>query len=78
MKGILSTTDLDDASLVEKARRSPGLVGRDLTREVMPARVDRWEPGFEGPSADSLGTRRDARHRRRRRRDRTSSPSTSA
>src|SRR3954454_6578514 len=26
MKGILSTTDLDDASLVAKARRSPGLV----------------------------------------------------
>ncbi|MBT7253966.1 MAG: carbamoyl phosphate synthase small subunit, partial [Planctomycetaceae bacterium] len=27
MKGILSTEDLDDASLVEKAKASPGLVG---------------------------------------------------
>ena len=36
MKGVLSTTDLDDASLVHKARTSPGIVGRDLVREVMP------------------------------------------
>jgi len=36
MKGILSTADLDDASLVDKARKSPGLVGRDLAREAMP------------------------------------------
>ena len=41
MKGILSTIDLDDASLVAKAQASPGLVGRDLAREVMPAGVDR-------------------------------------
>ena len=37
MKGVLSTDDLDDASLVEKAKASPGLVGRDLVREVVPA-----------------------------------------
>jgi carbamoyl-phosphate synthase small subunit len=36
MKGVLSTTDLDDARLVEKAKASPGLVGRDLVREVIP------------------------------------------
>jgi carbamoyl-phosphate synthase small subunit len=47
MKGILSTTDLYDASLVAKAVASPGLVGRDLTREVMPKRALSWEPGFE-------------------------------
>ena len=35
MKGILSTTDQDHDSLVEKARQSPGLVGRDLVREVV-------------------------------------------
>ncbi len=34
MKGVLSTVDLDDASLVAKAEPSPGLVGRDLVREV--------------------------------------------
>ncbi len=47
MKGILSTTDLDDASLVAKAKASPGLIGRDLAREVMPSRATAWEPGFE-------------------------------
>jgi carbamoyl-phosphate synthase small subunit len=31
-------TDLDDASLVAKAKASPGLVGRDLVREVLPIR----------------------------------------
>ena len=46
MKGLLSTTDLDDASLVAKAKASPGLVGRDLVREVMPEVAARWEPGF--------------------------------
>lgn len=35
MKGVLSTIDLDDASLVQKAKSSPGLVGRDLVREVV-------------------------------------------
>lgn len=54
LKGIVSTTDLDDDRLVEKARRSPGLVGRDLTRDVMPDGVARWEAGFEGPSAEGL------------------------
>jgi carbamoyl-phosphate synthase small subunit len=42
MKGVLSTTDLDDASLVAKANASPGLVGRDLVREVVPAEAVQW------------------------------------
>src|SRR5215212_3712069 len=42
MKGILSTTDLDDARLVAKAQASPGLVGRDLAREVMPEGPREW------------------------------------
>ncbi|MEA2633051.1 MAG: carbamoyl-phosphate synthase small subunit [Chloroflexota bacterium] len=46
MKGILSTTDGDDASLVAKAKASPGLVGRDLAREVMPEGSSTWEPGL--------------------------------
>ncbi len=52
MKGILSSTDLDDASLVAKARKSPGLVGRDLAGEVMPAKPATWEPGFASPFAE--------------------------
>jgi carbamoyl-phosphate synthase small subunit len=57
MKGILSTTDLDDASLVAKANASPGLVGRDLATEVMPAVESTWEPGFEtrfAPHTDAI------------------------
>jgi carbamoyl-phosphate synthase small subunit len=42
MKGVLSTVDLDDASLVAKAKACPGLVGRDLVREVMPDRFVQW------------------------------------
>src|SRR3972149_6991955 len=42
MKGVLSTVDLDDASLVAKAIASPGLVGRDLVREVIPERPIQW------------------------------------
>ena len=47
MKGMLSTTDLDDSSLVAKAKASHGLVGRDLAREVMPEHASTWKPGFE-------------------------------
>jgi carbamoyl-phosphate synthase small subunit len=46
MTGVLSTTDLDDASLVHKARTSPGIVGRDLVREVIPERPFEWHDGF--------------------------------
>ena len=42
MKGILSTIDLDDARLVAKALASPGLVGRDLVREVVPDKPVQW------------------------------------
>lgn len=42
MKGVLSTKDLDDRSLVAKAKASPGLNGRDLVREVMPDQPKNW------------------------------------
>ncbi len=42
MRGVISTADLDDRSLVEKAKASPGLVGRDLVREVMPDMPCDW------------------------------------
>ena len=57
MKGILSTVDLDDASLVAKAKASPGLVGRDLVREVMPDQSRAWTEGLNPwarlPSAEA-------------------------
>ena len=42
MKGVLSSVDLDDARLVARAKASPGLVGRDLVREVIPANATSW------------------------------------
>ncbi len=41
-KGVISTKDLDPRSLVNKAKRSPGLVGRDLIKEVMCKRPYAW------------------------------------
>jgi carbamoyl-phosphate synthase small subunit len=46
MTGVLSTTDLDDASLVKKAQNSPTLVGRDLVKEVMPPKSFEWTEGL--------------------------------
>jgi carbamoyl-phosphate synthase small subunit len=46
MRGVLSTTDLDDASLIAKAQASPGLVGRDLVKEVVPDSGYAWNDGL--------------------------------
>ncbi|OGP60155.1 MAG: carbamoyl phosphate synthase small subunit [Deltaproteobacteria bacterium RBG_13_52_11b] len=43
MKAILSTEDLDPDSLVHKARISPGLIGRDLVKEVTCREPYQWE-----------------------------------
>ncbi len=43
MKGVLSSVDMDDARLVAKAKASPGLVGRDLVREVIPDGPIEWD-----------------------------------
>ncbi len=51
MQGVLSTTDLDDVSLVNKARSAPSIVGRDLARTVMPAGNFGWSEGFLTPLA---------------------------
>jgi carbamoyl-phosphate synthase small subunit len=42
MRGVISTTDLDNDSLIRKAKASPGLVGRDLVREVVPKESQTW------------------------------------
>jgi carbamoyl-phosphate synthase small subunit len=49
MTGVLSTADLDDHSLVHKARTSPNIIGRDLVREVVPERSFDWSEGFISP-----------------------------
>ncbi|MFA5027549.1 MAG: glutamine-hydrolyzing carbamoyl-phosphate synthase small subunit [Candidatus Methylomirabilota bacterium] len=63
--GVISTVDLDPASLVEKAKAVPGLVGRDLVKEVCCREpfawtqgVWEWPRGYADGSAD--GGRRTA------------------
>ena len=56
MTGVLSTTDLDDASLVGKARSRPNIVGRDLVKEVMPAKSFEWRDGFTSPLTTYIPT----------------------
>src|SRR5579872_467485 len=62
MKAILSTTDLDSASLVYKARTSPGIVGRDLVREVVPPESFSWTEGFTSPFVTYLPSRPATHH----------------
>jgi carbamoyl-phosphate synthase small subunit len=44
MRAVISTEDLDVASLVAKAAASPGLVGRDLVAEVAITEPVEWGP----------------------------------
>jgi carbamoyl-phosphate synthase small subunit len=45
MKAVLSTEDLDRNQLIEKARTSPGLIGRDLVKEVTCETPYPWASG---------------------------------
>jgi carbamoyl-phosphate synthase small subunit len=45
-EGVLSTVDLDDARLVAKAKASPGLVSRDLVRDVTCGTRHEWTEGL--------------------------------
>lgn len=42
MKGVLSSTNLDDSYLVKAAQESLGLLGRDLVRQVVPNAHRKW------------------------------------
>ena len=42
MKAVISTEDLDHASLIEKAKASPGLIGRDLVKDVTFDKAKNW------------------------------------
>jgi carbamoyl-phosphate synthase small subunit len=43
MRGVLSTIDLDDRTLVGKAKESPKMAGQDLTRKVTCGEPYQWE-----------------------------------
>ncbi len=42
LKGVMSSIDLDDESLVKKAKASPGLIGIDMVKEVSCAELYEW------------------------------------
>ncbi len=46
MTGVLSSLDLDDTSLVAKAKAFGGMTGRDLVKEVVPDKTQGWSQGF--------------------------------
>ena len=61
MTGVLSTDDLDNASLVTKAQQSPELAGLDLVKEVIPTESRDWDQSLHAivrervtPGYDSL------------------------
>lgn len=43
LKGVISSTELNDDKLVEMARQSEGLVGQDLVRKVLPENPIDWD-----------------------------------
>jgi carbamoyl-phosphate synthase small subunit len=62
MNGVLSTTDLDDASLVAKAKAFPGMTGRDLVSLVVPDRPFEWKQGLGELAAHVLPARPPEKH----------------
>ena len=56
MKAILSTQDLDRDHLIEKAKGSPGLIGRDLVKEVTCETPYEWGTAND-PQFVNLGDR---------------------
>jgi carbamoyl-phosphate synthase small subunit len=49
MKAVVSTVDDNPESLIEKARRSPGLIGRDLVKEVTCPEPYHWDENIRAP-----------------------------
>jgi carbamoyl-phosphate synthase small subunit len=54
-RGAISTVTLDEKALVDKVRRSPGLEGRDLVREVTTASPYEWDqPTWTAPDEQKV------------------------
>ncbi len=45
MKGVISTIDFDEKSLIEKARSWVGLVGQDMVKRVACRKIYHWDDG---------------------------------
>jgi len=46
MRAVLSSHDLDDTSLIQRARAAPDMAGRDLVRAAVPAQPFGWSEGW--------------------------------
>ncbi|MFO0807136.1 MAG: glutamine-hydrolyzing carbamoyl-phosphate synthase small subunit [Gemmataceae bacterium] len=62
MTGVLSTADLSDTSLLNKARTAPNIVGRDLVKEVVPTKAYSWSEGTTHPLTTHVVQVHPARH----------------
>ncbi|MBI3269837.1 MAG: glutamine-hydrolyzing carbamoyl-phosphate synthase small subunit [Planctomycetes bacterium] len=61
--GVLSTQELDDQRLVEKARRAPRMEGSDFVREVTCREARDWTQGPDATWAPALRRRGDVPYR---------------
>jgi carbamoyl-phosphate synthase small subunit len=57
MKAIISTEDMNTDRLIEKAKASPGLIGRDLVREVSCSAPYPWKSRSPAPYQPSFSAR---------------------
>ena len=48
MKGVISTVDLDEKSLIEKVKASPDIIGRDLVKDVTCDKAYDWKSETSG------------------------------
>ncbi len=55
MRGVISTIEQSDESLIQKAKDSPGLVGRDLVREVMSKEIRQWDESLDEWTEAEIG-----------------------
>ncbi|MHC4182727.1 MAG: glutamine-hydrolyzing carbamoyl-phosphate synthase small subunit [Planctomycetota bacterium] len=69
-QGVISTTDMDHQSLISKAKGAPGLVGKDLVKEVTCQKSYKWEEreitlGAEKGNGQLRGKQHQEKDRRR-------------
>ncbi len=57
MGGCLSAIDLDDASLVAKAKANGSMAGKDMVKEVVPEKAFTWSQGFDSLSKHVIAER---------------------
>ena len=63
-QGVITHGGLDAAQAVAKARKAPGIVGRDLAAEVTCERSYEWKAGSGAWAPEGDGSRSERQHRR--------------